>query len=168
MKKSISLYTLYTMSIIVLLAGCAKTPWYEGYYFDAKINNAKVVEIEDKDSLGNLKHFYKASYVHWMVKEKLHGELDVTVSNNHISHEFIGHVPTDDKPEVYIHALDGQNLNSTEKTHHSKDTYINSSAANKTDNVLTDNNLPAGAYVISIKTRGPNNWDRKYVYVEFE
>lgn len=168
MIKKFNFYVLLSVGLMVLLAGCAaKTPWYEGYYFDAKINNRPVVKIDEK-TLERLEGFSRANMVHWMVKEKVHGDLDVTVDNNSISHEFIGDVVTDDEPEIYVYALGNQHLDSTEETSHSKDTYVSGSAATKTDNVMTSNTLPAGAYVISIKTWGSENWDRKYIYVEFQ
>lgn len=97
-------------SIAILMGGCAKTPWYEGYYFDAKINGLKVVEIEDKSSIKNLEDFSRYSSVKWMVKSKAEGDLDVIVNNNSISDEFIGSVGDSEESEVYIYPLDGQDL----------------------------------------------------------
>ena len=165
MKKNL----IYVMAILLLLVGCtAKTPWYTGYYFDAKINDNPIVKIEDKSVLRNLGRFYRSEDVHWMIKKKLSKELDVTVVNNEISHKFIGQVGQNKDLDIYLYPLDDQNINTVNKINQSKDTFVNGSAVNKTDRVMTSNTIPSGAYIIAIKTIGPENWDRKYVYVEYK
>lgn len=73
-----------------------------------------------------------------------------------------------DALDIYIYALEGQCLESERQFDSSKNVFVESAALVKEEDVLTRDYMPAGAYVISIKTEGPDNWDRKYVYVKFE
>jgi len=169
MKKNIKYQIIYTLGILFLLTACAtKTPRYVGYYFDATINDKKIVKVEDRSVLKNLERYYAASDVHWMVKEKLSGGIDITVNNNAISSKFIGTVGDDEDLDIYVIPLGNQELNSTKEITQSKDVFVGGAPVTKTENVMTDNTLPPGAYIIKIKTIGPKNWDRKYVYVEYE
>ena len=169
MKKNIKYHIIYTISILFLLTACTtKTPRYTGYYFDAMINGEDIVKVEDRSVLKNIENYYRADDVHWMVKEKLSGNLDIRVINNEISSKFIGTVGNDEDLDIYVFPLGNQKLNSRKETIRSKDVFVGGAAVTKTENVMTNNTLPSGSYVITIKTNGPLNWDRKYVYVEFE
>ena len=137
-------------------------------FFDAKINGLKVVKIENKSSITSLKVFSRYRNVKWMVKEKAVGDLDVVVKDNKISNDFIGQIDDEQESDIYVYVLDGQNLNSTNELTVSKDVFINGAGAVKNEEFLTSDFMPSGAYVISIKTFGTENWDRKYVYIEFK
>lgn len=103
-----------------------------------------------------------------MIKKKLSGNLNITVNNNAISHKFIGEVGQNKDLDIYLYALDNQNINTVDKVNQSKDTFVGGSAVNKVDRIITNDTIPSGAYIITVKTIGPENWDRKYVYVEFK
>jgi hypothetical protein len=126
------------------------------------------VKIENKSSIASLKGFSRYGNVKWMVKEKAEDDLDVVVENNKISNNFIGQIDDEQESDIYVYALDGQNLDSTNELTVSKDVFINGAGAVKNEEFLTSDFMPSGAYVISIKTFGTENWDRKYVYVEFK
>ncbi|MCF6203987.1 MAG: hypothetical protein L3J59_10035 [Methylococcaceae bacterium] len=165
------IFRMFFLSVLILYAstGCArKVPWYEGYYFDAKINGLKVVKIENKSSITSLKGFSRYGNVQWMVKGMVQGDLDVVVENNTISNDFIGQIDDEQESDIYVYALDDQDLDSTNELTVSKDVFINGAGAVKNEEFLTSGFMPSGAYVISIKTFGTDNWDRKYVYVEFK
>ncbi len=169
MKKNIFRQILFSIMILYASLGCArKVPWYEGYYFDAKINGLKVVKIENKSSIASLKGFSRYRNVKWMVKEKAAGDLDVVVKDNKISNDFIGQIDDEQESDFYVYALDGQNLDSTNELTVSKDVFINGAGTVKNEEFLTSDFMPSGAYVISIKTFGTENWDSKYIYVEFK
>jgi len=50
----------------------------------------------------------------------------------------------------------------------SKNVEVDGASVVKKENVMISNFMPSGAYVISVKTFGSENWDRKYIYVEFK
>lgn len=169
MTHKTPIYLSVYIILLILLTGCARhAPWYEGHYFDAKINGLEIVPIKHKRKLASLQGFPRYRNVKWMVKGKAEGDLDVIVYDNKISPQFIGQVGDNDSAEVYIFALDGQCLESEREWTRSTSVTMEGSALVKEDDVLTSDYMPPGAYVISIKTEGPDNWDRKYVYVEFK
>lgn len=102
-----------------------------------KINGLKVVKIENKSSITSLKGFSRYRNVKWMVKEKAVGDLDVLVIDNKISNDFIGYVDDEKELDIYVYALDGQNLDSTNELTVSKDIIINGAGAVKNEEFLT-------------------------------
>ena len=140
---------------------------YEGYYFDVQINGFDAVAMKGKDSIHSLQEFPRYSSVQWMIDYELSGDLYVEARNNDISYKFIGSVGSDNDLDVTIYPLEGQDLSTREGSITSKDVSINGKHTKSDVDVMTNRHLPAGDYVISVKTHGSDNWDRKFIFVRF-
>ena len=138
--------------------------YYSGYFFDAKITGLDVVPMKNKKSKYKMKKYIRYRNVRWELKGKVDGGIVVRVKENARSANTIGTIKG--RPQVSFIALEGQSKSTVSRLSKSKDVFVGGSAAVSSKNYATDNRLPSGAYIIRIKVRGTDNWDRKEVYIE--
>lgn len=175
--------------LAALLSGCATTqppvppPGYANYFdrlpcvdrigrcFDATIAGQPVVVIVDKSRHDRLLAEAQRANpdvrdAYWEVLEPVDGQhaMDVGVTSNALGRPHVGE-PTGDV-ELTIYPLDDQNLASKEEQVASPDVRIGGQAAMAQQNTLTQDDLPPGRYVISIRYAGTRNWERKSVYLQ--
>ncbi len=174
--------------LAALVSGCAAThqpvppPGYASYFdqlpcvdrigrcFDATIGGQPVVVIVDKQRHEKLTANARQGNsdvreVYWEVLEPVDGQhaMDIDVTSNALGRPHVG----EPKGEVdlTIYPLDDQELASKEEMVARPDVRIGGQAAMTQQNTLTQDDLPPGRYVISIRYAGTRNWERKSVYL---
>jgi hypothetical protein len=176
-----------TLAVVALLAGCATQPpapppSYASYSdrlpcvdrigrcFDAAIAGQPVVVIADKQRHERITaeaHEGNSDVreVYWEVLEPVDGQhaMDIEVSANALGRPHVGEPEGD--VDLTIYPLDDQDLDSKQEMVASPDVRINGHAAVRQQNTLTQDDLPPGRYVISIRYAGTRNWERKSVYL---
>ncbi len=172
----------------LLCAGCASTrapvppPSYASYFdqlpcvdrigrcFDATIAWQPVVVILDKPRHDKLTAEARQGNadvreVYWEVLEPVDVKrvFDIDVQANALGRQYVGE-PKEDV-DLTIYPLDDQDLASKEEMVARSDVRIGGQAAVTQQNTLTQDDLPPGRYVISIRYAGTRNWERKSVYL---
>ena len=181
--------TLGIAAMVVLFSACASQPpapapppSYAGYFdklpcvdrigrcFDATIAGQPVVVIADKARHERITAEARQSNsqvreVYWEVTEPVDGRrvFEVAVGPNALGQPHIGAAAGG--TELMIYPLDGQKLASKPDLVTSRNVNINGRAAVAQQNTLTQDNLPPGRYVITIRYEGERNWERKSVYL---
>ena len=140
--------------------------YYSGYFFDATISGLNVMPIQNKSSKVKIKKYIRARDVRWQLDGKAVGGITVKVKENTRSTKTIGKIVS--RPQVTFIPLDGQKKSTYKALSKSKDVLVDGSGIVSVKNYATDNRLPPGAYIIRIKVRGTENWDRKEVYIEVQ
>lgn len=141
-----------------------------GRCFDATIGGQPVVAIADKARHEQLTRMARESNdrvrdIFWEVVEPVDSvkALEVLVGSNPLGLQDVGE-PKDD-PDLMIFPLDNQTLQSESSLVEQSNVRIAGQPVVTQQNMLTQNQLPAGRYVIEIRYTGQNTWDRKRVFV---
>lgn len=164
------------ISLAFLIAGCGSvetkstsgaqpiSDYYSGYFFDATISGLNVVPIQNKASKTKIKKYIRANDVRWQLDGKVVGGISVKVKENSRSKSTIGKLSN--RPQITFIPLEGQKKSTYKALSKSKDVLVDGSGVVSVKNYATDNRLPSGAYILRVKVRGTQNWDRKEVYIE--
>ncbi|CAA6816342.1 MAG: Unknown protein [uncultured Sulfurovum sp.] len=141
---------------------------YEGHSFDVYINNEKVVFSESSSKLKSLDR-YKGSKrsITWKLEKSILGDISINIEAIDKLKSYIGYL----KPnafEVALFPLQKVQLNSKKQEEAREDVLVNSSPLLTQINLLENNHLPEGEYVLRVKVRGTENWDRKEIYFKVE
>ncbi|WP_456447271.1 hypothetical protein [Thiolapillus sp.] len=151
------------LSVVLALGACAQNlPRYRGYSFDAMIEDAHVIPLNDAESIPALKGYVRE--VHWQLDKPISGDFTVSVAENEHSAAYIGTLES--REPVHIISLNGANLDSHPELETDESVRFNDAAAVGKVNVLEENRLPKGDYVFRLKVHGSQNWDRKEIYVQ--
>jgi len=159
------LIALYTS---IFLFSCSSSnvsdlPMRSGFYFDATVNNTKVIRIKNKQSIKSLQAYSRVSSVIWQLENPISGNLSIKISDNKRSKEFVGALTNNLQTQVV--PLQPVELDTTAQLHKNNSVRVNGSAVITQKNMLNKNKLPVGEYVFRLKVTGTDNWDRKEVYV---
>jgi hypothetical protein len=181
--------TLGIATLVALVSACASRPQppapppsYASYFdqlpcvdrigrcFDASIAGQPVVVIADKArhqriSAEARQGNSQVREVYWEVTEPVDGKrvFEVAVGPNALGQPHVG-APAGET-ELIIYPLDRQKLASKQDLVTSHNVNINGRAAVAQQNTLTQDNLPPGRYVITIRYEGERNWERKSLYL---
>lgn len=141
-----------------------------GRCFDASIAGQPVVVIADKQRHERISAEARQSNsqvrdVYWELTEPVDGKrvFEVAVGPNALGQPHVG-APAGETG-LMIYPLDRQKLASKQDLVTSRNVNINGRAAAAQQNTLTQDSLPPGRYVISIRYEGERNWERKSVYL---
>jgi len=162
----------YKIKILLLLfslffiTSCAtnsmEVPLYQGYNFDAKINNANVIKLDDSTKITTLKGYVRD--VNWQLDKPIKGNIRAYFRANKNSKKYIGNIKSMDNLQIV--ALTPVNIETTRGLKSDSTVQINGGAAVTMVNVMKKNYLPKGDYVFRVKVFGTHNWDRKEIYVQ--
>jgi len=151
------------LASLLQLVGCSKdVPLYSGYHFDAKINDANVIELKDSSSIPALAGYVRT--VRWQLDKPIDGAFSVTYGKNKNSKDFVGRILRREAMDII--PLQSISVATNSQTQSDASVQINGGAAMSQVDVLNKNVLPAGEYVFRLKIHGTNNWDRKEIYVK--
>lgn len=149
--------------LLLVLSGCQKEiPNYRGYYFDAMIEDARVIELKDSSKIPALNSYVRE--VHWQLDRPINGNIGVKYGENKNSKNFIGRITK--REAMGIVPLQSTNLSTNPTLKSDSSVRINGGAAVSKVDTLKKNVLPVGDYVLRLKVHGTNNWDRKEIYVQ--
>jgi hypothetical protein len=141
-----------------------------GRCFDVTIGGKSVSVIADKSQFMSLNAEIKALNsnvrdVYWTVNEAVDGNLALDVIAK-VNSRGLAHLGTEkDDPDVTVYELDDQGLESESELVSNSSVRINGQAVITQQEILTQDFLPPGRYVFSIKYLGKLNWDRKWVFL---
>ncbi|KAF0815096.1 hypothetical protein IGB42_00173 [Andreprevotia sp. IGB-42] len=163
-------------------AGPAPAPGYAAYSeslpcvdrigrcFDAMLAGQPVSVIADKTRHQQITAAAQATNrkvrdVYWEVVGAVESAraLEITVSANALGHSEVGEPA--EAPVLTIYPLDGQILQSKAADVVSPDVNVNGNAMVQRQNLLQQDALPTGRYVIAIRYIGTANWERKQVFL---
>jgi len=161
MKKIV--ITTMIAALLLLFTGCQKEiPHYRGYYFDAMIEDAHVIELKDQNSIPALRGYVRE--VHWQLDRPIDGNIGVKFKENKYSKEFIGYIL--EREAMGIIALEDVNIATNTGIQSDESVRIGGAASVTKVDLLKKNFLPRGDYIFRLKVHGTNNWDRKEIYVQ--
>lgn len=159
-----------TLLILITITGIsvhAKTnPCFPriGQCIHAVINGENVIPLESNDLL---KPYEKISYyvndVTGYIAKPLSGEIDIKLAIYKGGISWIGSSP---EQSIQVIPLERVETETTEKITHDSSVRIDGAASVVKKNVLDSNILPTGKYLLRLKVRGSNNWDRKTIFIE--
>jgi hypothetical protein len=174
-------------ALVSVLAGCAgpskvPAPDYASYNdrlpcvdrigrcFDASIAGQPVAVIADKQRHDALTAEARRANravgdVYWELPQAVDGRdaLKVDIRSNALGSKEVGEPKA--APELLVYPLDGQLLPSRSQLAAGSSVKAEGRAVATQQNVLTQDSLPAGRYVLMIRYDGINNWERKSVLV---
>lgn len=148
---------------LLILNGCSTQPdipRYRGYSFDAAVDGVPVVELKDRTKIPALQGYVRD--VKWRTVRPIRGYVDVRImANKHT--DFVGYDAYVDEVRIVplsnnVHIKSYRALDSDSSVRFGGD------AAVKEVNVMDQKRLPPGEYVMRLKIKGSNNWDRKEIY----
>ena len=141
-----------------------------GRCFDATIDGKVARVVPTKVEFEALNKKLKAlnkniREVYWVIDAPVPGKiaLDVDVEPNAVGKIKLGE--SKEEPDITVYALDGQDLESTTELKANESVRVNGQAIVTKQDTLTDNHLPPGRYVLSVKYIGVENWDRKWILI---
>ena len=137
---------------------------YEGYAFDAMLNDTPVIEISNKDKIKSLKGYRDIASVRWQLLKPINsvvGQVKVALKKRNIKEHDIGKILS---YEVDYHALTPIEVKTKQVRVEAKTILVHGKPMVYYKSVIE--RLPVGDYVISLTVRGSENWDRKEIYVE--
>lgn len=142
-----------------------------GRCFDAMIGGQPVVVIEEKSEHDKLIASFPATTaqvrrVYWHLAHPVSGKkaLDIYTQPNIFGIDSVG--KEEDEPDVSVFPLDGQKLKSEMDSSTVTDARSRRQAVVTQQETLTEDHLPPGRYIFSIKFVGTKNWDRKWIFVQ--
>lgn len=137
----------------------------EGHCIQTTVNGQVAVPLT-KASKKALKQLESISaYVddtRYEVPEPIQGEFEVSATMVPGSQEWFG---DGGQSEVQILPLDEVELSTREHLVDEPTVRIGGQAAVAVASFLDSNRLPAGRYLIRVRLRGPDNWDRQTIFV---
>ncbi len=151
---------------------------YEGYAFNAIINDVPVIELSDTTNYVSLKNYYNKMSIHWRTMKVISGAVKIEIKRKYIQEYNIGEIDHNDftltgiqlpwKKEVL------KKIEQNPVAHYGNMIMIGGKVINnpkaiqafprveiKQGEVLADGN-----YIIVIQVQGKKGWDRKEIYVE--
>ena len=147
----------------MLVGGCQKdVPMYQGYAFNAMIENAHVVELKDPKKIPILQSYVRD--VHWKLDRPIDGHMHVHYGENKNSKELIGTLLN--REPMGIVPLQSVDLRTDAGIQSDSSVQINGASSLSKVDVLRKNILPKGDYIFRLKVHGTHNWDRKEIYVQ--
>lgn len=172
--------------VLAVLAFCAQAatpaPEYASFFdklpcvdrigrcFDATLAGQPIVVIADKKRSEQLTRDAKTRHsdvrdIYWEVATPVDGKkvFDIVLQANALGRTEVGEPKQE--ADVTIYPLQEQKLSSQKEIKASDHLRVNSQAVLTTQNTLTQDDLPPGEYVLTIRYTGTQNWDRKTVYV---
>lgn len=159
--RKLRLY-LYLTVLLLTFNSCSsqpKIPNYRGYTFNATVDGVTIIELKDRKRIPALQGYVRD--VRWQTSKPISGYVNVVITPN-IHSAFVGN-------NAYIEDIEIVPLGNVKiKTYHAlnKDNsvLIGGRASVTAVNVMNQNKLPSGEYVIRLKIHGSKNWDRKEIY----
>ena len=139
---------------------------YNGYAFDALINDVPVIEISNKDTIKSLKGYRDIASVRWQLLKPINHltsteKLVVTLKRRRIKEHEIGKIKA---YEVAFHPLNDMKIKTKRVRVENKTILVQGHPMVSYEEVMET--LPIGDYVISLTARGSENWDRKEIFME--
>lgn len=145
--------------------GCF-SPARNGHCIAVKVNGQATVKLAKKtrkmlEPLGGLR--FSGGETHYESASPVHGALVVHAEWVGGAGEYFG-----GSPEVSLHVrpLEGQSLETYPELSTAPSVRVEGDAAVTRSEVLEDNRLPPGKYLLSVRLAGSRNWDRQISYFE--
>jgi len=135
---------------------------YEGYAFNATLNDIPIIEISNKDKIKSLEGYLDIASVRWRLLKPINGkDIKVQLQRRRIKEHDIGKIKS---YEVKYNPLTEIKIETKKIRVEDKSILLNGSAMIIYKDVI--DRVPVGDYVISVTARGSKNWDRKEVFVQ--
>lgn len=139
---------------------------YEGYAFDAMLNDTPVIEISNKDKIKSLKEYRDIASVRWQLLKPINSlenttQIKVALKKRNRKEHDIGKILS---YEVDYHALTPIDVKTKQVRVEDNTILVHGKPMIYYKSVME--RLPVGDYIISLTVRGSENWDRKEIYVE--
>lgn len=145
--------------------GCF-SPSREGHCIVVKVGGQPTVKLSKKtkkmlEPLGGLR--LGGDETRYELASPVRGALEVHAEWVADAIEFFG-----GPPEVSLHVrpLEGQSLETRTELSAAPGVRVEGNAAVTRSEVVEDNRLPPGKYLLSVRLAGPRNWDRQVSYFE--
>lgn len=169
-------YFIYLV-LLVFFVACANSPVpfnsseqkiYDGYAFDVYINDKKVIYKDALFQNRALKHYEGSTKnIVWTLKEPVYDEMNLKIKAIDNLTSYIGYLKPDSF-EVIVFPLQKVRLNAQKREEAREDVLVNGSPMLSQINLLETTKLPSGEYLLRVKARGTQNWDRKEIYIRVE
>lgn len=135
---------------------------YEGYAFNATLNEIPIIEISNKDKIKSLEGYRDLASVRWQLLRPINGQnMAVNLQRRRIKEHDIGKIRSyriDYRPLTKV-KLETKKIRVEDKT-----ILVGGVPMVYYKDVV--DSVPVGDYVISLTVIGTENWDRKEIYVE--
>ncbi len=155
-------FLLYCIFALLLLSSCQTgpdVPYYRGYTFDATIDGVRVLPLKKSQNIPALQGYMRD--VRWQMNEPISGYLNVVIAPNSHSGLVGNNVYIED---IQIVPLSRVKIKTYRALSRDNSVLIGGRATVTDVNVMDQQKLPAGEYVIRLKIQGSKNWDRKEIY----
>ena len=142
---------------------------YEGYAFDAIINDMPVIEMISLTAQQQkyLKSYHDKDEVKWRVLKAVKSPLTINIKGQSIKEHSIGQLDSADY-SVSLIALNDVKINVEEVLVKSPNVIVNGAPLVSTKYRIVDEILPAGNYIMKWTVYGSENWDRKTIYMTID
>lgn len=138
----------------------------EGHCIVVRLNGQTSAKLSKKTKkvlkdLGALSH--QGEETRYEIATPVQGDIDLRADFTPESAAYFG-----PKAEIDAHVvtLEGQALDTTRAQTIDSTVRVSGGAAVKDENVMKENRLPAGKYLLTVKLRGASNWDRQVLFFE--
>ena len=164
-RSGIILTGLLILSPAVLTAGSKCFP-RQGHCVAVQVNGQTSTKLakSTKKLLKGLEdlHFYVDDTL-YELPEPVHGNLDIRADGVEASEEWFGKVL---EVEASVIPLQQVELKTHRELSTESTVQIGGSEAVVEQNKLEENRLPSGRYLLVVRLRGTDNWDRQVLYFE--
>lgn len=138
----------------------------EGHCIAVQVNGAKTARISGKTKrmlkrMGALE--LHAEEVRYELTAPVRGALDLQADWIPGAAALLGANP---EVEAFVVPLEGQSLDTERQLSADSSVQVGGSAAVRQDDVLKENRLKPGKYLMTVRVRGTGNWDRQLLFFE--
>ena len=138
----------------------------EGHCIVVRLNGQTSAKVSKKTKkvlkgLGALS--FHGEETRYEIPTPVQGDIDLRADFTPESAAYFG-----PKAEIDAHVvtLEGQALDTSRAQTIDSTVQVSGGAAVKDENVMKENRLPAGKYLLTVKLRGASNWDRQVLFFE--
>jgi hypothetical protein len=145
--------------------GCF-SPARDGHCLSVKVNGEATIKLTKKtrkllEPLGGLR--FGGGETHYESASPVQGALEVHAEWVAGAGEYFGQPP---EVSLHVRPLEGQSLETHPELSAAPNVRVEGGAAVTRSEVVEDNRLPPGKYLLSVRLMGPRNWDRQISYFE--
>ncbi|HET7746297.1 MAG TPA: hypothetical protein VFM29_03295 [Vicinamibacteria bacterium] len=173
MKKALRTALVVSSAVILPVAGGAADKYpkcfsasREGHCIAVQLNGVKAARLSGKTkkmlkAMGALE--LHAEEVRYEIATPVRGTLDLQADWIPGAATLLGANP---EVEAFVVPLEGQSLDTERQLSTDSSVQVGGSAAVRQDDVLKENRLRPGKYLMTVRVRGTGNWDRQLLFFQ--